>query len=168
MLGVDGRPAIRGSRVSRAGFLLIGRGPPGENEPVKGVSGFRALRVANPLVRVVLESRAHRLLSGRLLVLVYRGHRSGREFRIPLRYAESGSATLVAVALHPERKQWWRSFATPARATLVLQRERVEVRGAIGAGDVRETLLEAYLDRYPRSRRIAEGAAVVVFERLGR
>jgi hypothetical protein len=134
---------------------------------VKGVSGLRALRVGNPLVVVVLESRAHRLLSGRLLVLAYRGHRSGREFRIPLRYAETGSGALVAIAVHPERKRWWRSFATPARATLVLQGERVEVRGATAAGDARETSLQAYLDRYPRSRRIAEGAAVVVFERPG-
>ena len=132
---------------------------------MRGVSGLRAIRVANPLVRLVLESRAHHLLSGRLLVLAYRGHRSAREFRIPLRYAETGSGAAVAVAVQPRRKQWWRSFAATAPATLVLRGERVGVRGSLASGDARETALEAYLARYPRSREVTEGAAVVVFER---
>ena len=37
--------------------------------------------------------------------------------RIPLRYAETETGDLVAVAVHPERKQWWRSFAEPRTAT---------------------------------------------------
>ena len=44
---------------------------------VWGATGLRVLRLANPFVRVVLESRAHRLVSGRLLLLAYRGRRSG-------------------------------------------------------------------------------------------
>ena len=40
-------------------------------------------------VRAVLDSPAHRVLSGTLLVMAYRGLRSGRAFRIPLRYAEA-------------------------------------------------------------------------------
>ena len=71
---------------------------------------LRALRLANPLVRVVLRSPVHRVLSGRLLVLSYRGHRSGRTFRIPLRYAETADGAFVAVAVRPDRKLWWRSF----------------------------------------------------------
>ena len=54
------------------------------------------LRLANPLVGRLLESRAHGLLSGALVVLTYRGRRSGREFRIPLQYAELADRPLGA------------------------------------------------------------------------
>ena len=67
---------------------------------------LRLLRLANPVVRGVLDSPAHRLLSGRLLVLEYRGRRSGRTFRIPLRYAETRDGSLVAIAVEPDRKHW--------------------------------------------------------------
>jgi deazaflavin-dependent oxidoreductase (nitroreductase family) len=132
--------------------------------PVWGVTGLRVLRLANPLVRVVLESRAHRLLSGRLVLLSYRGRRSGREFRIPLRYAETAAGAVVAVAVRPERKQWWRTFAAGERATLTRRGQRMGARGAVVEGDDRAAALHAYLGRYPRSRRVTRDAAVVVFE----
>jgi hypothetical protein len=131
---------------------------------VSSVAGLRVLRLANPLVRVLLESRAHRLLSGRLVLLAYRGHRSGREFRIPLRYAETDAGALVAVAVRPERKQWWRTFSGGERGMLTFRGKRVDVRGVVAGGGERDAALRAYLDRYPRSRRVTEHAAVVVFE----
>ena len=128
------------------------------------IAGLRLLRLANPLVRVVLESRAHPLLSGRLVLLAYRGRKSGREFRIPLRYARTDAGALVAVAVRPERKQWWRTFSAGEQAILTLRGDRVGVRGGVVEGAERDAALRAYLGRYPRSRRIAERAAVVVFE----
>ena len=101
---------------------------------------LRLLRVANPVVRAVLGSPAHRLLSGRLLVLDYRGRRTGRGYRIPLRYAETETGDLVAVAVHPERKQWWRSFAEPSAATVLLRGASVDVVGALTSGDGRATV----------------------------
>jgi hypothetical protein len=131
---------------------------------VWGAAGLRMLRLANPVVRRVLDSRAHRLLSGRLLVLAYRGRRSGRELRIPLRYAETGDGAFVAVAVRPERKQWWRSFSSGGPATLTLRGKEVFVQGRIAVGDEREAALRAYDARYPRSRRLTRDAAVVVLE----
>jgi hypothetical protein len=96
-------------------------------------------------------------------VLDYRGHRSGRSFRIPLRYAETTDGSVVAVAVRPERKRWWRSFAEPADATLTLRGVRVEAIGALAEGDDRERALEAYLARYPRAAELARDAAIVVF-----
>jgi hypothetical protein len=124
---------------------------------------LRLLRLANPVVRAVLVSPAHRILSSRLLVFDYRGHRSGRSFRIPLRYAETTDGSVVAVAVRPERKRWWRSFAEPADATLTLRGVRVEAIGALAEGDDRERALEAYLARYPRAAELARDAAIVVF-----
>jgi hypothetical protein len=112
---------------------------------------------------VVLESRAHALLSGRLLLLAYRGRRSARDFRIPLRYARTPDGTLVAVAVQPERKQWWRTFSGGADASLTLRRRPVVVHGKVVDGPAREAALRAYVGRYPRSRRMTHDAAVVVF-----
>lgn len=129
-----------------------------------GAGGLRLLRLANPLVRWVLESRAHRLLSGRLVLLAYRGRSSGRELRIPLRYAETEAGALVAIAVRPDRKRWWRAFRTPGPATLTLRGARLGAVGVVAESDERATALRAYLDRYPRSARLTRDAAVVVFD----
>src|SRR5262245_46297129 len=99
---------------------------------------LRLLRLANPLVRGVLGSPAHRLLSRQLLVLTYRGHRSGRSFRIPLRYVETADRAVIALAVRPERKLWWRSFVEPSAATLTVRGDRVVTTGALVEGDDRE------------------------------
>jgi hypothetical protein len=127
------------------------------------VAWLRVLRLSNPLVRLVLESSAHPLLSGRLLLLTYRGHRSGREFRIPLRYAETPAGELVALAVRPAGKDWWRSFAPAGPATLVVRRASRAAEGALAVGERRETARSVYLGRYPRSAKAIGDAAIVVF-----
>lgn len=129
-----------------------------------GAGSLRLLRLANPLVRRVLESRAHRLLSGRLVLLRYRGRASGREVGIPLRYAETEAGALVAIAVRPDRKRWWRAFRTAAPATLTVRGVRLGAVGLVAEGDERAMALGAYLGRYPRSARLTRDAAVVVFE----
>lgn len=124
---------------------------------------LRLFRLANPIVRAVLLSRAHRLLSSTLVIVEYQGHRSGRPFRIPLRYATSPDGGLVAVAVQPEQKLWWRSFTERTSATLTLRRQRIEVRGGLTDGEARERSLAVYVARYPRSAGVARDAAVVVF-----
>lgn len=114
-------------------------------------------------MRAVLESSGHRLLSGQLVLLAYRGHRTRRGFRIPLRYAEAGDGSLVAIAVRPGQKLWWRSFATPAPATLTVRGKRFEALGTLVEGEARDRALAAYLARHPRSRRLAREAAIVVF-----
>jgi hypothetical protein len=127
------------------------------------VRSLRLLRLANPVVRRVLRSRAHPLLSGRLLLLTYRGRRSGRTFAIPLRYAELTDGRLVAVALRPETKLWWRAFAEPAGAAVTLRGATVHVTGLLAAGAARDEAKAAYLRRYRRSERLLEDAALIDF-----
>lgn len=127
------------------------------------VAWLRVLRLSNPLVRLVLESSAHPVLSGRLLLVTYRGHRSGKEFRIPLRYAETPAGELVALAVRPGRKDWWRSFAPAGPATLTVRGARTAAEGVLALGERRETARAAYLCRYPRSAKVTGDAAIVVF-----
>lgn len=96
-------------------------------------------------------------------MLDYRGRRTGRRYRIPLRYAETDSGELVAVAVRPERKQWWRSFAEPAQASVLVRGAAIEVVGALASGDSRADVLARYDARSPRARGWTRDAAVVVF-----
>jgi len=94
----------------------------------------RLLHAPNPVVRAVLRSPAHRLLSGRLLLLTYTGRRTGEQHTIPVRYVRDGGALVVTVAW-PERKVWWRGLHGPGTGvSLLLAGERREA-----IADVRET-----------------------------
>ena len=139
---------------------------------------LRLLRLANPAVRTLLDSRLHRVLSGTVVVLAYRGHRSEREFRIPLRYAEAPDGRILALAAQSEHKLWWRSFVEPAPAVVLIAGERRIVKGRLLEGQERREALRAYLARFPRaaatlglSREPTDGAldaapaALVAFDR---
>lgn len=126
---------------------------------------LRLLRVGNPLVRAILRSPLHGLLSRRLVVLDYEGRRTGRSFAIPLRYAETADGRLVALAVEPRRKQWWRSFVEPRAAVVLHRGRRHEVVGTLAEGTARDAARESYVARYPRSARLVDDAALVVFER---
>jgi F420H(2)-dependent quinone reductase len=112
---------------------------------------LRVLRIANPVVRGVLGSPLHRLLSGALVVLEYRGRRTGRRYRIPLQYAETARGTIVVLAVRPERKLWWRSFARPAPAVVLVAGEKRAMTGRLLDGEERREALVAYLARFPRA-----------------
>jgi hypothetical protein len=61
-------------------------------------------RSGNLFVIGLLRSPLHRLASGSLLLITYRGRRSGRRFTFPVMYAER-EGTLTIFVGHPERKQ---------------------------------------------------------------
>ena len=114
---------------------------------------LRVLRLANPAVRAVLDSPAHRVLSGVLVVVAYRGHRSARAFRIPVRYSEMPDGRIVALAVQPERKLWWRSFVEPTPATILVRGSDRAVTGRLLQGDERRAALRAYVSPFPRAKR---------------
>ena len=123
---------------------------------------MRLIRLANPLVRAVLRSRLHALLSHRLLLLGYRGGRSGRSYEIPLRYAELSDGHLVVVALRPNRKLWWRSVTESAPVSIVLRGDRRTGTANLAKGPERAAALGAYAGGSGRIARVARDAAVVV------
>jgi hypothetical protein len=124
----------------------------------------RVVRLANPLVRAVLRSRWHRLLSGRLLVLAYRGRRSGRGFAIPVLYAQTAPGGEVVVVALRREKLWWRSFLEPSPASLRLRGADVSARGAVAVGASRDAALAAFRARHPyAARRLGDAPLVVIF-----
>ena len=123
---------------------------------------MRLIRLANPLVRTVLRSRLHALLSRRLLLLGYRGARSGRSYEIPLRYVALSDGRLVVAALRPERKLWWRSVRESAPVSIVLRGDRLTGTAELVQGHERDAALEAYAGGSGRISRATRDAAVVV------
>ena len=76
-------------------------------------------RTVNPLVRGLLRSPFHRVLSGRLALITVTGRRSGRTYTIPVGYRRSDGRVEI-VAGWPERKRWWRNLrgGAPVRIRL--------------------------------------------------
>jgi hypothetical protein len=63
----------------------------------------------NRVVRLLLRSPLHPLVSGRLALITVTGRRSGREYTFPVEYEQDGELVTVTVGW-PERKRWWRNL----------------------------------------------------------
>ena len=120
--------------------------------------------IVNPIVRAVLRSPLHKLLSSALVVLSYTGRRTGRRRSLPVMYAQDGSR-LIVFAAHSERKRWWRNFGADGAPVDVRLRGRdYEGRGAVVTDPA---LLEEgrvlYTARFPSAApNVADGVMVAV------
>jgi hypothetical protein len=74
-----------------------------------GVWERRYYRVLNAVMRALLRSPAHRLWSHRVLLLEFRGRRSGRRYRMPVSYWERGPMTVVCLT-SSTWSRWWRNL----------------------------------------------------------
>ena len=113
---------------------------------MSGHAGFALLnRTGNPVVRALLRSPLHPLLSRRLALISYTGRRSGREWTIPVGYALNGDRVTIAVGA-AEHKRWWRNLRGGAPVRVRIRgRERAghaEVTGGETTGVTVEVLLE--------------------------
>ena len=102
-------------------------------------------RVVNPVVRAVLRSPAHRLLSGHLALLTVTGRRSGRAFTFPVGYHRDGERVTVGVDW-PERKRWWRNLSDPAPVEIWLAGVRRTGTGQARADEHAGVTVEIQLD----------------------
>jgi F420H(2)-dependent quinone reductase len=93
-------------------------------------------RTANPVVRLVLRSPFHGLLSRRTALITVTGRSSGRQFTFPVGYEQRGDSVRIAVGA-PEHKRWWRNLAD-AGAPVRIRLRGVERSGrAVARGDQR-------------------------------
>jgi deazaflavin-dependent oxidoreductase (nitroreductase family) len=108
--------------------------------------------VVNPVVRILLRSPAHRVLSRSVLLLAYTGRRSGVLRELPVMYAVLGRR-FVVIAGKPETKTWWRNFAGEVRqVTVTVAGRRSSCRAHLVDARTAEhqEALDAYRERYPR------------------
>ena len=114
---------------------------------------------ANRLVCKLLESPAHRLMSGSTDVIRYRGRRSGKTFMTPTQYAIYDDGLVIFVG-RPDTKTWWHNFREEGDLDVLVAGDwRAMVgRAVVGAvePDVIAPLLDAYLQRFPKAARLLD------------
>ncbi|MGI9607481.1 MAG: hypothetical protein ACR2P0_15225 [Acidimicrobiales bacterium] len=121
----------------------------------------------------LLRSPLHRLISGRMCLVHYRGRRTGRAFVTPVQYVEDETGLVVLVGW-PTRKTWWRNFLPRAGndADLLIRGRWRPMRGwAIDEPSdpaLAGTLMSDYLEKFPRAASSfrAEGSTDTIAARL--
>ena len=79
---------------------------------------MRLQRLYNPLVRWLLRSPFHRVMSASTMLLAYTRRRSGREYALPVNYVRDGD-TLLAVGARDH--SWWRNLRGASPVTMRLR-----------------------------------------------
>jgi hypothetical protein len=79
-------------------------------------------RFVNPMVRWILRSPIHGILSSRLALITVTGRRSGHVYTMPVGYRQGRETVTINVGA-PDRKQWWRNLRDGGPVRLRLQGE---------------------------------------------
>jgi hypothetical protein len=86
-------------------------------------------RTGNQLVRGLVSSPLHPLVSRRLTLITVTGRRSGKEYTLPVEYKRDGDRVTIPV-MWPQRKLWWRNLQDGAPV-------RLRLRGSDRSGSAR-------------------------------
>jgi deazaflavin-dependent oxidoreductase (nitroreductase family) len=109
-------------------------------------------KIANPFVRLILRSPLHGLMSKTLLLITYRGRKSGKAYTLPVEYTQSGNEIFIVPGT-PDRKTWWRNLRGGAPVDIVLRGQRSHGKAtALNSGTDCEAVARAlglYLQRLP-------------------
>lgn len=109
-------------------------------------------KIANPFVRLILRSPLHGLMSAALLLISYRGRKTGKEYSLPVQYAQEGD-TLYIVPGAPEQKTWWRNLQDGVPVQVTLRGKTLTGNGILLKQDAEaEIILKGfvlYLQRFP-------------------
>ena len=114
-------------------------------------------KIANPLVKLILLSPFHGLMSASVLILTYRGCRSGKEYMLPVQYVQDGN-NLFIVPGDAEKKTWWRNFKDGLDVLLRLKGQFLSGCGILieYEANAEEIIkgLGLYFQRFPLSAKI--------------
>jgi len=126
-------------------------------------------------------------LSSNLILLTYRGRRSGVEHTLPVQYANLTNELIVVAGQH-ERKRWWRNLRARSTVKIRYRGRPIECRAELIEGDEAAVTprLAVYFRRFAHSahhwgitfsprgeldsqalREAAKGAVVVVIRLKG-
>ncbi len=105
--------------------------------------------VINRVMRLLLSSPLHALMSGSVMVIHYTGRRTGRPRWTPVRYLRESDDTIVC--LTGSETGWWPNFLEPRDVRLQLAGRRVVARAQAWPDDAarKEAVLREVLARFP-------------------
>jgi len=75
-------------------------------------------KIVNPVIKAILRSPLHPLLSKMLMTLTFTGRKTGKQYTIPVGYQREGER-LIVFSHHP----WWKNLRGGAPVTVRLQGE---------------------------------------------
>jgi len=102
----------------------------------------------NPLVKFLVQSRFHKLVSQYILVIGYRGRISGKWYETPVNYFQKGEMLLITS--RRERK-WWRNLRDGAPVTIWLRGKMIQAKAeALTSHTDVASNLQAYLQIVPK------------------
>ena len=89
-------------------------------------------KLLNPVVKSILKSPFHGLLSGNTIIIQYTGRRSGKAYSLPVSYAQDGDQLSCFTA---RTNKWWRNLEGGRPVTLLLRGKQVTATADIEAED---------------------------------
>src|SRR5258708_8099450 len=96
--------------------------PQAGEEPGKPLAPLWMFKLMNPVMKALLRSPLHRLLDGTLMLLMYTGHKTGRQYTIPIGYFVWGEGELLSFS----SARWWTNLRGGVPVTLLLKGRRVQ------------------------------------------
>jgi deazaflavin-dependent oxidoreductase (nitroreductase family) len=105
----------------------------------------------NGIIKGLLRSPLHRLMSGSTLLITFTGQKSGKVYTTPVNYVQTGQDLLVTSV---RGRTWWRNLRGGAPVVVRLQgQDRDAVAEALTEPDEVARGLTAYLRLVPRQAR---------------
>lgn len=80
-------------------------------------------KVIDPIVKCILRSPMHRLLSDNTTLLEYVGNKSGRKYILPVSYVKSNDEVFLFTG---REKRWWRNLRDGSDVFLLIAGNRVQ------------------------------------------
>ena len=105
--------------------------------------------IINRVMKLLLASPAHTLLSGSVMTIYFTGRRTGRARSTPVRYIREDPS--VVTCLTGRQTRWWQNFLAPAEVQLQIAGRRVAAVAHSAPDDTAriKAALEETLRRFP-------------------
>jgi len=102
----------------------------------------------NPIVRFILRSPLHGIMSSSTMLLTYTGRKSGKQYTLPIGYLrQDDSLTTIS----SRSRVWWRNLRGGADVTVLLQGKQYKARGEVVEDHVSVVEgMTAYLSHAPQ------------------
>ena len=84
----------------------------------------------NPLLRAILRSPFHWLLSPGLMLLTVTGRKTGRRYTFPVGYQQRGDRIAV-LASEAHKKSWWRNLREPGTVEVLIKGRTRKATGVL-------------------------------------
>ena len=105
--------------------------------------------ILNRIMRLLLHSPLHGLMSGSIMVVTVTGRRSGKRRAFPVRYLREDDGRVICFT--SPGTGWWRNFADGRSAELLIAGKRLAASGRAWPGEAeqKEGRLRRMLTRFP-------------------